>query len=106
MDNFNDNIVEQTNKLTKRKVKVLTMVKKKKNNKMSIDNIVTIAHSLTELEPNKRMMIKCLTQNGYFTMKAYDDDISVIQDEDQYLRGREKNDTMKSDIYKVSFYLM
>ncbi len=48
-------------------------------------------------------MIKCLTEKGYFQLKGYNDDISVILNDDEYFNGREKSEGQQ--IYKATFYL-
>lgn len=102
---FNVSVMEEDHKRLPKKVKITTITKKNKTTILTED-IKSIAEKMMATNPKKRLMIKCLSSNGYFQMKGYDDDLDVILEDDQYFNGREDVEDLKSDIYKVSFYLL
>ncbi len=102
---FNVSVVEEEHKRLKKPIKITTITKKNKTTILTED-IKTIAEKMMGSNPKKRLMIKCLSSNGYFQMKGYDDDLDIILEDDQYFNGREDLEDLKSDIYKVSFYLI
>ena len=88
-------------------VKITTLVKKNKS-KMSPNDIKKIADKMVEKYPNKKLMVKVLSGNGYFLLKRYDQSTDVILDEEVYLDGKENINNHKdyTSIYKASFYLI
>lgn len=103
MDIYDVSVNEEKHKTLEHKIKLIT-VRKKKRTKISGEEIFDLAETLLKKQPGKKLMIKCLTEKGYFQLKGYNDDISVILNDDEYFNGREKSEGQK--IYKATFYLL
>jgi len=85
-----------------RQVKTITVVKKDKT-QMSVADILIMSDTLLEQNPKKRLMIKVLSDKGFFQLKGYNDSMDSIKTEEEYILGREE--IGETGIYKVTFYL-
>lgn len=103
MDIFDVKTSEETHKRLGHKMKIIT-IRKKKKTKMKGEDIYSIAKMLMDKNPEKKLMIKCLSDKGYFQIKGYQDDLNVILDDDDYFNGRDKKEG--AQIYKATFYLL
>jgi hypothetical protein len=98
-----DKLVEVSkHKRLKRSVESITLVKKNKT-KISAADIITAGEVLLKKNPTKKLMIKVLSDKGFFQLKGYNDSIESISTEEEYILGRE--DIGKTSFYKVTFYL-
>jgi hypothetical protein len=99
-------IVIERDPILKKDIVVTTVVKKNKS-KMKPDDILAIAEKMLLKYPNKKLMIKVLSANGYFMLKGYHQSLDVILTEELYLNGGETIQKKEySSIYKASFYLL
>jgi len=103
---FNISVVNEKHPRIENKSIKITTITKKNRTKMLIDDVIMVAESMMKQNPKKKLMIKCLSDSGYFQLKGYSDDLDIILQEEDYFGSREKNSVKHSDIYKVSFYLM
>ncbi len=85
-------------------IKQITITKENRK-RMKTDTLKKIAEGLLKKEKNKnaRLMIKVLSDEGYFTLKHYDQSIDEILNEQQYLNSRENKNMPQ--IYKATFYI-
>ena len=89
-----------------RNVSITTVVRANES-KMKPDDIKKLADGLLKKNPNKKLMVKVLTGNGYITLKHFDQSTDVILGEDVYLNGNENvNAKEYASIYKASFYIL
>ena len=101
--NYVRSVVTEPHKRLKRDVKITTIIHKDKV-KLNMTNIQKLGAKLLTENPSKKLMIKVLSSIGFFSLKGYDDPMSKIKNEYDYINGREElNDY---SIYKVSFYLL
>lgn len=105
MDKFFISQSKVPHKLTKKTTDVTTIVKKD-SSRIYTNDIKKMADNIIQKHPNKRLMIKVLSEAGYFTLKHFDAPNNVIIDDEDYFNGREDIDVKRGFIYKVSFYMM
>jgi len=100
---YNKNITYEPHKRFKREMTIVAMSKKSRR-KMSIADIIKLSNEMLKQNPTKQLMIKVLSDKGYFQLKAYNDTMSVIKTEAEYMLGRE--DSQKYLIFQATFYLL
>jgi hypothetical protein len=96
-------VIEDHKKIKNKKITITTIVKTNKK-KLKAKEVKMIAEGLLKQTPNKKIMVKVLSDKGYFTIKNYDDNMNSILDEDEYINGREGISSYS--IYKVSFFVI
>ena len=98
-------VVIEPHKRIKNKNVTITTVAKTNKTKMKAKEIKMIGEGLLrKSKPGSKLMIKVLSDKGYFTLKNYSDNIEVILEEIDYVNGRE--DVGEYTIYKASFYIL
>ena len=100
---YNKFIETSKHKRLNRQVKTITVVKKDKT-QMNVADILLMSGALLDQNPNKKLMIKVLSDKGFFQLKGYNDSMESIKTEEEYILGREE--IGETGIYKVSFYLI
>lgn len=95
--------VENHKRIEGQKVKITTITRRDKK-RIKIDDILMVAESMMKQNPNKKLMIKCLSEVGYFQLKGADEGLDVILGEEEYFNSRANRD--HDHIFKVSFYLV
>ncbi len=102
---FNVSVVNEKHPRISDKTIKITTISKKNEKQMRIDDVLMVAESMQKQNPKKKLMIKALSDQGYFTLKNYQDELDIILDEEAYFTGKEKSDIKHENIFKVSFYL-
>ena len=100
---YTKSIVMEPHARLKRNIEITTLHKTNKT-KMSYNDIILISKQLIIKNPNKKLMIKVLSDKGFFNLKGYDDPLSTILNEEEYINGREE--ITPTYIYKASFYIL
>ena len=103
MSGYCKSVVIEGHKRTKSSVQITTLYKKNRT-KMKASDIKTIAEAMQKANPQKKLMIKVLSEAGYFQLKGYNQANDVILEDDKYIEGAEN--LKKGCIYKASFYLI
>ena len=103
MSGYSKSVVNEMHKRLKTNMQITTIYKKNKT-KMKASDLKKLADAMQKANPKKKLMIKVLSEAGYFQLKGYDQSTDAILDDDEYINGREK--LTKSNIYKASFYLI
>jgi hypothetical protein len=93
---------ENHKKIAGRKVKITTITRRDKK-RIKTDDILMVAESMMKQNPGKRLMIKCMSDIGYFQLKGEDQGLDAILDEEEYFNS--KANRSHDHIFKVSFYL-
>jgi hypothetical protein len=94
---------ENHKKYEGRKVRITTITRRDKK-RIKTDDLLMVAESMMKQNPNKKLMIKCLSDVGYFQLKGMDQGLDVILDEEEYFNS--KANRKHDHIFKVSFYLI
>lgn len=96
--------VEQHKRIKNKTVTITTIAKANKT-KMNTKEIKMVAEGiLNKSKSGSKIMIKVLSNLGYFQIKGYDDSLDMILSEEDYLNSR--NGAEPYTIYKASFYIM
>jgi len=105
MNKLQKHVSVEQHKLMKNKTVTTTTVIKSSKKQFKAKEISMIGEALLKkAKKNAKLMIKVLSNQGYFTMKHYDDDMSVVMTEQDYLNGREGIEAYT--LYKASFYIL
>lgn len=86
-----------------RTIREITLSKSNRT-KMTSDTVKQLCDKYQKSLSDSKIMVKVLTNQGWITLKGYDDDSSVILSEEEYLGAREKKNLPQ--IYKVSFFII
>ena len=100
---YDINTTTENHKRFNRKVKITTITRRDKK-RIKTDDILMVAESMMKQNPNKKLMIKCLSDIGYFQLKGADEALDVILGEEEYFNSRA--DRNHDHIFKASFYLV
>ena len=89
----------------KNKNVTITTLSKTNRTKMTPNEIKMIGEALLRnAKPNSKIMIKVLSNKGFFQIKGYTDGFDVILDENDYINGKEGVEAYT--MYKASFYII
>ena len=102
---LNKSVVTEPHKKIKNKKVTITTISKSNRTKLTSTEIKMIAEGiLRRAKPRAKLMVKVLSNKGYFQMKSYDDSMDVILNEDDYINSREGIEA--PTIFKASFYII
>lgn len=98
-------VIIEPHQRVKNKTVTITTITKANKTKMNTTEIKMVGESiLKKSKPGSKLMIKVLSNLGYFHLKGYDDDMDIILSEQDYLKSRKGPEPYT--IYKASFYIM
>ena len=102
---FLKSVVNEQHKLIKSKNVQITTIAKSNKKKIKASELRMIGEGLLKkAKKGSRLMVKVLSNKGYFQLKSYDEDMGAILDPDKYINGREGIEAYS--IYKASFYIL
>lgn len=97
-------VVEPHKRIKNKNVTITTVIKTNKT-KFKASEIKMIGEGLLrKAKPGSKLMVKVLSDKGYFQIKGYTESMSVILNEDDYVNGR--NDVTEYTIFKASFFIV
>lgn len=106
MSKFESSTIYEKHKRTNGEVRITTIRKTDKTN-INPKVVKKVLDAMIKKENGKKFMVKCLGKYGVYTMKGYNDDISVILDDDDYLSGNFKDvENYDNHITKFSIYMI